>query len=240
MTENNRSSGSDPIGDFQRWLMRSSAKNLGREVKGTFRRTFGGSSDRGDVWDVATTEPPAAAGEAPECSWCPVCRAARRFRDSGPGLASHVAGAGDALLSVAQDTISAFEATLSARPPGSGAKTAAGTGWPAESAGRPAPPAAKPASGGPGPAPSAPAPGAPASATTSTETRPAPAETRPEPSGPRSAPSDVWAAASDPVAGRPGPSDPVVGDTGPSDPAAAAADSAGEGQKGPDDPDHRP
>ena len=129
MTENNRSPGNDPIANFQRWLMRSSAKNLSREIKGTFRRTIGGGSDNGDVWDVATTEPPSAAGEAPECAWCPVCRAARRFRESGPGLASHVAGAGDALLSVAQDTISAFEATLSARPPGTGPKTAAGTGW---------------------------------------------------------------------------------------------------------------
>jgi hypothetical protein len=132
MTDNNRSSGNDPIGDFQRWLMRSSAKNVSREIKGTFRRTFGGSQDNGDIWETATTEPPSAAGEAPECAWCPVCRAARRFRDSGPGLASHAAAAGDALMSVAQDTIAAFEATLSARPPGTGHKSPEGTGWPAE------------------------------------------------------------------------------------------------------------
>jgi hypothetical protein len=129
MTENNRSSGSDPIADFQRWLMRSSAKNLSREVKGQFRRTFGGGSEKGDVWDVATTESPPNVGESPECAWCPVCRAARRFRDSGPGLASQVAGAGDALLSVAQDTLAAFEATLSTRA-GSTSKSPAGTGWP--------------------------------------------------------------------------------------------------------------
>ena len=99
MTNDARSSGSDPIGDFQRWLMRSSARSLSRELKGQARRTFGGGSGRGDVWETATAEP--IPDEAPECAWCPVCRAARRVRQSGPGLASHVAGAGDALLTVA-------------------------------------------------------------------------------------------------------------------------------------------
>jgi hypothetical protein len=156
MTEDNRSSGSDPIGDFQRWLMRSSARRMGKELKGQARRAFGGgSSDRGDVWEVATSEP--VPDEAPECAWCPVCRAARRLRVNGPGLASQVAGAGDALLNVAQDTLAAFEATLSGagqrpgaghrppgggdRPPGGGdqpgtrepgAAAQSGTGWPDE------------------------------------------------------------------------------------------------------------
>ena len=123
MTDDTRSSGSDPIGDFQRWLMRSSARSLGRELKGQARRTLGGGSGR-DVWEAATEEP--IAGEAPECAWCPVCRAARRFRQSGPGLASHVAGAGDALLTAAQDTLAAFEATLSAHPPEAGRERPAG------------------------------------------------------------------------------------------------------------------
>ncbi len=157
MTERSGSSGSDPISDFQRWLMRSSAKTLGSQLKGQVRRTIGGnSSDRGDVWETATAEP--LPDEAPECAWCPVCRAARKFRQSGPGLASQVAGAGDALLNVAQDTLAAFEATLSAqsgsapsRPapssppqpapapaqpgpaqPGPAQGASAGTGWPAE------------------------------------------------------------------------------------------------------------
>jgi hypothetical protein len=198
VTENNRSSGSDPIGDFQRWLMRSSAKNLTREIKGTVRRTLGGNQDNGDVWGTATTEPPQTAGEAPECAWCPVCRAARRFRDSGPGLASHAAAAGDALLSVAQDTISAFEATLSTRPPGTGHNSPAGTGWPDQPTTRPA---AQPAAHEPAPASSAPAGTAPAS----TE----PASTEPA-------------------------------STEPAGPSAAADQSSGEGQKAPDDPDHRP
>jgi hypothetical protein len=115
MTERSGPGGGDPIADFQRWLMRTSARGLGSQLKDQARRTFGGGSSRGDVWETATAEP--VPGEAPECAWCPVCRAARRLRDSGPGLASHVAGAGDALLSVAQDTLAAFEATLAARPP---------------------------------------------------------------------------------------------------------------------------
>jgi hypothetical protein len=141
VTDNDRSSGSDPIGDFQRWLMRSSARSLGRELKGQARRTFSGSgSGRTEVWEAATAEP--APDEAPECAWCPVCRAARRFRQSGPGLASHVTGAGDALFTVAQDTLAAFDAAMSARPPEPGPRTPdrparpagspEGTGWPGE------------------------------------------------------------------------------------------------------------
>jgi hypothetical protein len=140
VTDESRSSGSDPIGDFQRWLMRSSARSLSRELKGQARRTFGGGGSGRDVWEAATAEP--LPDEAPECAWCPVCRAARRLRQSGPGLASHVAGAGDALLTVAQDTLTAFEATLSARPPEAGreaqagpprrARSPEGTGWPDE------------------------------------------------------------------------------------------------------------
>ena len=130
MTDNPRPSGGDPIGDFQRWLMRSSARGLGRELKGQARRTFGGGSNR-DVWEAATADP--APGEAPECAWCPVCRAARMLRLSGPGLASHVAGAGDALLTAAQDTLAAFESALSARAPQAGGGSPAGPKQPAAS-----------------------------------------------------------------------------------------------------------
>jgi hypothetical protein len=165
------SSSGDPIGDFQRWLMRSSAKSLGRELKDQFRRATGGSSQsRADVWETATTEPPVSA-EAPECAWCPICRAARRARQSGPGLASQVAGAGDALFGIAQDALAAFDATLSARPPappaakppaapparaqtpgeGPRPRTPEGTGWPDEDVGRPSgsPPAQGTDPGGP-------------------------------------------------------------------------------------------
>jgi hypothetical protein len=210
---NNRSSGSDPIADFQRWLMRSSAKNLGREIKGTFRRTFGGGTDNRDVWETATTEPPPGTGEAPECAWCPICRAARRFRESGPGLASQVAGAGDALLSVAQDTVAAFEATLSARPPGTSQQSPAGTGWPAEPAGRAAPDPAAPEPTPAGPAATSPAaaghvPAGPASGATAPVV---------EKDGQATAPGEAQRAG-----------------------GAASGQPSGEGQKAPDGPDHRP
>jgi hypothetical protein len=128
-----KSSGSDPIGDLQRWLMRSGARSLSREVKGQFRRATGGGSDHADVWETATAEPPPSVGEAPECAWCPLCRAARRAKESGPGFASQAAAASGALFSVAQDAVAAFEATLSARPQtATGKRSPEGTGWPTE------------------------------------------------------------------------------------------------------------
>lgn len=115
----------DPVGDFQRWLMRSGARSLGKDLTGQIRRTLGG--DRGhqaDVWDVATTRPHADEGEAPECAWCPVCRAARRLRQTrqagGGGLGSQLSGASDALAAAVQEAYSAFEAAMKApRPPDS-------------------------------------------------------------------------------------------------------------------------
>ena len=83
------------------------------------RRTLGGQrQDSGEVWDVATTEIPPDVGEAPECQWCPICRAARRMRESGPGLAGHLSGAGDAVATAVQDAFGALDSIL-ARP-GSG------------------------------------------------------------------------------------------------------------------------
>ena len=76
--------GSDPIGDFQRWLMKAGAKSIGRDVAGRVRSTLGGGGGRAknaDVWETATTEE--LTDEPPECQWCPICRAARRYRDSG-------------------------------------------------------------------------------------------------------------------------------------------------------------
>jgi hypothetical protein len=63
----------------------------------------------GDVWETATADE-----EPPECAWCPICRARRRLRESGPGLASHVAAATDVVGVVMQDAVSAFEAAVSA------------------------------------------------------------------------------------------------------------------------------
>jgi hypothetical protein len=105
----------DLAAGIQRWLIRSGTRSMRRELTGQFRRTFG--TETGDVWGIATTEPPPDdSGEAPECAWCPVCQAARRIRESGPGLGGQLAGAGDAVASVVQEAFSAFESVLSMRP----------------------------------------------------------------------------------------------------------------------------
>jgi hypothetical protein len=102
----------DPVGDLQRWLMRSGARGLSRDLTGQIRRVLGQeSAGRSDVWDTATTRP----DEAPECAWCPVCRAARALRHSRPaGLGTHLADAGESLASVVQEAYSAFEAAMKA------------------------------------------------------------------------------------------------------------------------------
>jgi hypothetical protein len=89
-----------------------------RELTGQFRRTFGSdTAEPGDVWSTATAEPPPDdSREAPECAWCPVCRAARRIRESGPGLGGQLASAGDAVAAAVQEAFSAFDAVLSMRP----------------------------------------------------------------------------------------------------------------------------
>jgi hypothetical protein len=126
--------GSDPIGDFQRWLMKAGARSLGRDVADKVRSTLGGSGGDGrhsaDVWETATTEPP--GDEPPECQWCPICRAARRYRESGgtgAGLGSQLAGVGDTLAGFAQDAFSAFESAMRAQQrPESDDGTVAGSG----------------------------------------------------------------------------------------------------------------
>ena len=122
MTNDSRQQGNDPVGDFQRWLMRSGARGLGKEVRGNIRKTFGyGDAGRDDVWGSATSEP--EGGEhPPECEWCPLCRAARKMKDSGPGLSSHLSSAGDAFASVVREAVDAFEAVMATgtgprRPP---------------------------------------------------------------------------------------------------------------------------
>lgn len=114
MTE--RDSQPDPVGDLQRWLMRSGARGLSRDLTGQIRRALGQGSGRpADVWDSATADPPPGSGEAPECAWCPVCRAARLLRQQrqpGTGLGSYLSGAGETLASAVQEAYSAFEAAM--------------------------------------------------------------------------------------------------------------------------------
>jgi len=113
------SSSVDLTGDIQRWLIRSGARSMRRELGEQFRKAWTGQraepTEPGDVWNTATTEPPPDLSEAPECAWCPVCRAARRMRESGPGLGGQLAGAGDAVAAAVQEALAAFDAVLSAK-----------------------------------------------------------------------------------------------------------------------------
>ena len=109
----------DLTDDIQRWLVRSGARSMRRELTDHVRRAFQGQrpAEPADVWNAATTEPPPdlmAAAEAPECAWCPVCRAARRIRESRSGLGGPLAGAGDAAAAAVQEALSAFDTLLSA------------------------------------------------------------------------------------------------------------------------------
>ena len=105
--------GSELLTDFQRWLLRSSARSMRKELTGQVRKTLGGGRPEStDVWDMATTEIPPEVGESPECQWCPVCRAARRMRDSGPGLGGQLSGAGDVVASAASDVIGMIDSLL--------------------------------------------------------------------------------------------------------------------------------
>jgi hypothetical protein len=102
---------SDPIGDFQRWLMRAGARSMANQVAGQVKRTLGQERrEYGDVWDTATNETP--PGEPPECQWCPICQAARAARVSGPGLGARLADAGGVVATVLQDAFSAFEQVM--------------------------------------------------------------------------------------------------------------------------------
>ncbi|MGI8334054.1 hypothetical protein ACRYCC_29225 [Actinomadura scrupuli] len=65
----------------------------------------------GDVWGQATYEAPAPhiATGAPECQYCPVCRAIAAARTSGPGLTEQAMDAGRSLFTALQETLSAFD-----------------------------------------------------------------------------------------------------------------------------------
>jgi hypothetical protein len=103
---------SDPVVDFQRWLMKAGARSMANQVADQVKRTIGSERrDKGDVWDTATNELP--PNEAPECQWCPVCQAARAARMGGAsGLGAALSGAGTVLGSVVQDAFSAFEQVM--------------------------------------------------------------------------------------------------------------------------------
>ena len=128
MTQEPSRSGQDPIGDFQRWLVRSGARSVSREVSDQIRSALGVGGGPADVWARATVPP---ADEAPECAWCPFCRAARVLRESGPGVSSQMAAAGEAMGGLARDAMSVFESALAAT--GRAARAGAGQGQGASS-----------------------------------------------------------------------------------------------------------
>jgi hypothetical protein len=106
--------------------MKAGARSLGRDVASKVRSTMGGGSNRSraGVWETATTEPP--GDEPPECQWCPICRAARRYRDSGgadSGLGSQLAGVGDVLAGLTRDAFGVFEAAMRASQRQAGSTT---------------------------------------------------------------------------------------------------------------------
>jgi len=111
VTQEPSRSGQDPIGDFQRWIFRSGARGLSREVTDQIKSALGQSGGPADVWARATAPPPT---EAPECAWCPFCRAARVLRESGPGVSSQMAAASEAMTVLAQDALSFFESAVAA------------------------------------------------------------------------------------------------------------------------------
>lgn len=113
MTQQPGGSGPDLIGEFQRWLIRSSARGVSRQVTDQLRSALGRNQQQstGDVWETATAEPP---DEAPECAWCPLCRAARLLRESKAGRDTRVTAVSDALGGVVQDAFNVLEAALAA------------------------------------------------------------------------------------------------------------------------------
>jgi hypothetical protein len=104
--------------------MKAGARSVGREVADRVKSTVGGGKQSASVWETATTEPP--GDEPPECQWCPICRAARRYRDSGSagaGLSSQLAGVGDTLAGFTRDAFGIFEAAVRAsQRPASGGR----------------------------------------------------------------------------------------------------------------------
>lgn len=76
----------------------------------SLRRRLGEGA--GDVWADATRE---HVPGAPECRYCPVCRAIAASRASGPEILGHVMAAGESLYAAAKEAMAGLERT---RPTG--------------------------------------------------------------------------------------------------------------------------
>jgi hypothetical protein len=130
---------SDPIADFQRWLMRAGARSMANQVADQVKRTMRQERrSSGDVWDTATNETP--PNEPPECQWCPVCQAARAARLSGPGLSARLADAGGVLAAAVQDAFTAFDQLLKTQEQNRSSERSRATPPPPESDSRDAAP----------------------------------------------------------------------------------------------------
>jgi len=119
----------DLASGVQRWLIKTSARNMRDELGDQVRRAFRGeSSQAGDVWETATTEPPRAEDEPPECAWCPVCRAARRLAEAraeaSNGGGSRLGSLAEVMAGAVQDALSGLDSILSYRPGDGPAPTA--------------------------------------------------------------------------------------------------------------------
>jgi len=84
----------------------------------TLRRKMngGGGAKSGDVWSEATRDDWGGhfATGAPECRYCPICRAMAATRASGPDIVENLVGAGGSLIAAAREAMAGFERT---RPP---------------------------------------------------------------------------------------------------------------------------
>src|SRR5215469_3169070 len=130
---------------------------MGRQVSSQIRAALGRNQQpTGDVWETATTEPP---GEAPECAWGPLCRAARLLRETKPGRDTRVTAVSDALGTVVQDAFNVLDAALATT-----GRAASGDGRRGSSAGTAQPGPAKAGSARTGPAKTAPSGAGPAKA----------------------------------------------------------------------------
>ena len=165
-----RSRGSDPVADFQRWLMKAGARSMASQVADQVKRTIGAERrTSGDVWDTATNEPP--PNEPPECQWCPICQAARAARNGGAaGIGAQLANAGGVLASVVQDAFTAFEQVMKTQDHNHSAERAGSSPLPNAAAD----PGPTKAAAGPGESEAAPDPGATRAAADPRESEAAP------------------------------------------------------------------
>ena len=200
MTQQPGGSGPDLIGEFQRWLIRSSARGVGRQVTGQIRTALGqNQKPTGDVWETATSEPPE---EAPECAWCPLCRAARLLRETKPVRDNRVTAVSDALGTVVQDAFSVLEAALATT-----GRAAGGDARRTGSAGSSSP------AGKPGTASTSGTPGKPGTASTSGAAAKPSTAGKPSTVGKPGTASKPSAAAKPSAASKPGTAQPKPADT---------------------------